>query len=283
MAANAVAFISARVRLFAVPVLIRLKVGNLLAEGFHLGNNPRRLGVEGHLVGTNLEYDFNGRAKVGFSFLQVRDVDLSAIGDEIAEKLKTYDFRADVYPTENLALSGELALQRGGDRFHGEGWWVQAKYTFNLSNLLFKPTIAYRYAVTTGDDPNTSDLEGFFVLAYGFTDYETWFQGEITGNWILDNSNQHTHLVLVTAELLDSLTFTGAYLNIGLDEPGALGAGIFSDDFGNEMNLLLDWAATDHLTLTAAMASLFPGDAAKEFTGGGQTWSHFMFYASVSY
>ena len=258
--------------------LVRLTVGNLLAEGFYIGNNPRREGIRGEVAGGNLEYDFSGWAKIGATFLQVVDIDNPEPGD-LRDKLRTYDFRAEASPIDNLTLSGELALQRGGDIFDGEGWWVQAHYAFG--HVPFQPTLTYRYAVVTGDDPATPDDEGFEPLAYGFTDYEQWYQGEITGNWIFSNTNQRTHLIKGSAALTDRLTLTGAWLNIQLDEPAELG--VSSDNFGNEINVFLDWSVNDHLFLSAAAATLFPGDGAEQFTGGDRTWSHFMFYASVSY
>jgi len=258
--------------------LVRFNAGNVLAEGFYLGNNPRRGGIKGDIAGVNLEYDFSKRAKIGFAYIDVAEVDDAEIGD-IGEKLRTYDFRAEGKPTENLTLSGEYAFQDGAGLFEGEGWWLQASYGF--ANTRFKPTLTYRYAVVTGDDPLTAEAEGFEPLAYGFTDYEQWYQGEIVGNWIFANTNQRTHLVKGSLSLTETITLTGAYLNIKLDEPGALG--VTSDDFGDEFDFFLDWEATDRLFLSAAVAILFPGDGAKQFTGGDDTWSHLMLYASYSY
>lgn len=88
-------------------------------------------------------------------------------------------------------------------------------------------------------------------------------------------------MVKGSASLTDRLTLTGAYLNITLDEPGALG--VVSDEFGDEFDVFLNWGVNDNLSLSAAVAMLVPGDAATQFTGGTRTWSHFMLYASFSY
>jgi len=257
--------------------LVRLEIGDARVEFFHLGNNPRRGGIKGELVGGNLEYDIEGLATVGVTYLDIVDVDDADIGN-IAEKLRTYDFRADVFPIENLTVSGEVALQRGGDFFRGEGWWGQAQYAF--ANTRFAPTFSYRYAVVTGDDPSTPESEAFQPLAYGFTDYEQWYQGEIAGNWTFANTNQRTHMVKASVSLTDNLSLTGAWLNFTLDEPGDLG--VISDDFGDEFDLFLDWSPMEYVSLSAAVATLIPGDAARQFTGGGRTWTHIMFLATFS-
>ncbi len=255
--------------------LVRFTVGNLLTEAFYLVNNPRRGGIEGAIAGVNLEYDFSGRAKIGATYIDVVDVDDPQVGP-VGEKLRTYDFRAEATPLENLTLSGEYAFQNGAGLFEGKGWWLQPSYS--LDDAPLKPTLAYRYAVVTGDDPNTADSEEFKPLAYGFTDYAQWYQGEITGNWIFGNTNQRTHLVKGSISPIESITLTAVWLNIKLDKPGALG--VASDNLGNEFDVFLDWQVNDLLFLSAAMAILSPGNGAKQFTGGADTWSHFMLYAS---
>ena len=46
-----------------------------------------------------------------------------------------------------------------------------------------------------GDDPDTIRDEGFNPLAYGMSDWGTWFQGEIIGEYVLANSNLFSYLV----------------------------------------------------------------------------------------
>jgi anaerobic ribonucleoside-triphosphate reductase len=118
-------------------------------------------------------------------------------------------------------------------------------------------------------------------LAYGFTDYGQWYQGEITGNWIFGNSNQKTHMIKGSATLTDSVSVTASWLNFTLDEPGQIG--VSDEAFGDEIDVFLDWQATDRLFLSAVAAVMIPGDGAEQFTGGDKTWSHIMFYASVAF
>jgi hypothetical protein len=259
-------------------VLARVQKGKLLVEGFWLGNNSGRSGVKAHVGGGNAEYAVSEKATIGVSYIEVGHFDDPVLAN-VAEQLKTYDVRATVAVTDQLTLSGEYALQRGADHYRGDGWYAQAGYTF--AGLPLAPTLTYRYAVVTGDDPGTPQNEGFIPLAYGFTDYAQWYQGELTGNWIFGNSNQKTHMVKAAAPLSEAVTVTGSWLNFTLDDPRQLG--IQADDFGNELDVIVDWAANDHLFLSAAAAVLIPGTAAKQFTGGDKAWAHFMLYASVSF
>ncbi len=258
--------------------LVRLKQGDLLLEGFWLGNNPGRAGIKAHVGGVNAEYDISERASIGATYVEVAHFD-DPVTANTAEELKTYDVRAAIDVSDRLTFSGEYALQEGAGFYEGQGGYLQGRY--KLDSLPFEPTITYRYAVVTGDDPSTPQNEEFVPLAYGFTDYGQWYQGEITGNWIFGNSNQKTHMVKGSATLTDTVSLTASWLNFTMDEPGQIG--VDDEAFGDEVDIFLDWQATDRLFLSAAAAVMVPGDGAKQFTGGDETWSHFMLYASVAF
>ncbi|MEH6759054.1 MAG: hypothetical protein V7676_16310 [Parasphingorhabdus sp.] len=258
--------------------LVRVKYDNLQVEGFYLGNNPGRGGIKAHVGGVNAEYSIPDRFSIGATYIQVAHFDDPLLANT-AENLKTYDVRGSVNVNDQLKLSGEYAIQRGAAFYRGQGWYLQTDYT--VDSLPFTPTITYRYAVVSGDDPGTPQNEEFIPLAYGFTDYGQWYQGEIAGNWIFGNSNQKTHMIKGSAALSDKVSLTGSWLNFTLDEPEKLG--VTDSAFGNEFDLWLDWQASERLFLSAAGAVLVPQDGAKQFTGGSKTWAHFMLYASVSF
>ena len=258
--------------------LVRLQKDDLLLEGFWLGNNPGRGGIKAHVGGANAEYTFSDRASIGASYIEVAHFD-DPVSSDTAEELKTYDFRASARVSDQFTISGEYALQDGAGFYEGQGWYLQGEYT--LETVRFEPTLTYRYAIVTGDDPSTPQNEEFVPLAYGFTDYQQWYQGELTGNWIFGNSNQKTHMIKGSAALTDSISVTASWLNFTLDEPGQLA--VSDEAFGDELDLILDWQATDRLFVSAVAAVLFPGDGAEQFTGGDETWSHLMLYASVAF
>lgn len=258
--------------------LVRVQKGDLLLEGFWVGNNPGRGGVKAHLGGVNAEYDLSERASIAVTYVEVTHFDSPIIANT-AEDLRTYDARGSISINDRLTLSGEYAFQNGADFYEGNGWYGQADYT--VIGMPFEPTLTYRYAVVTGDDPSTPQNEEFIPLAYGFTDYGQWYQGEITGNWIFGNSNQKTHMFKGSAALSEKVSLTGSWINFTLEQPGQIG--VLDNAFGNEFDVFLDWQATDRLFLSAVAAVMVPGEGAKQFTGGDQTWSHLMLYASVAF
>ena len=55
-----------------------------------------------------------------------------------------------------------------------------------------------------------------------------------------------------------------------------------SDDFGDEVDLTVDWQATDRIYVSAVLAQLNPGDAAKQWTGGDKDWKYAMLSVSFT-
>ncbi len=93
-----------------------------------------------------------------------------------------------------LSLYGEFAYEENGGRAQAFGYALQAGY--RVDEWWGKPSFAYRYAYFSGDDPDTENKnEAFDPLAYGGSDWGTWFQGEIIGHYVLLNTNLKTHLV----------------------------------------------------------------------------------------
>lgn len=258
--------------------LVRLRSGKLLLEGFWLGKNPGRGGIKAHIGGANAEYELAEGISIGATYIEVGHFD-DPVAAPTAEELKTYNIRGSASVTNRLSFSGEYALQQGADFYGGVGWYVQGEYAFE--NLPLNPRLTYRYAVVSGDDPATAKNEQFIPLAYGFTDYGQWYQGEVTGNWIFGNSNQKTHMVKGAADLSQDVTLTASWLNFTLDEPGQIG--VADSAFGNEFDVFVDWQASEQLFLSVVGAIMVPEAGAKQFTGGDKTWAHLMLYASFSF
>lgn len=259
---------------FQESVVARLKSKTLLVEGFRLENNPRRGGTEGEAYGGNFEYSVADAATLGFTYIAV-DANLPDI-----DVLNVFSGRADWTVIKNVAVSGEYVHENNG-QIEADGWYGQISYT--AEQIPWVPVFTYRYAHFDGDDPNSAKSERFREVAYGYTDYGYWFQGEITGNYPLGNNNLISHLLRVKAQPREDLTLNVLYYNFSLDEPASLDPAVTSDDWGDEINLTADWAATDKLYLIGVFGALFPGDAAEQFVGGDDDWLYTMFYAAYSW
>ena len=112
------------------------------------------------------------------------------------------------------------------------------------------------------------------------SEWGTWFQGEIIGEYVLSNSNLFSYLVSVSSKPTKSLEMHLFYYHFTIDQPESLADNVTASHFADEIDLILDWQVLDSLSLSAVLAVAIPGEAARQFTGGNQTWVHSMLYAS---
>jgi hypothetical protein len=266
---------------FQNSALVKLESTTLKAEAFRLKNNPRSGGVQGEAYGANLEYTFPINVTLGGTYMVV-DPELTDTDD-----LDVYDVRASWELLEGLTLSGEYALEES-DQIDADGWYAQVAYSFG-DEAAWTPELSYRYAQFSGDDPDTADDELFREIAYGFTDYGSWYQGEIAGNYVLLNGNTTSHMLRAKVQPLEGVTVSLIYYNFALDQAGPFGEPeVTSDDFGQEYDLTVDWEATENVYVIGVFGVLQPGDAAEEWVTDGETytgdedWIYGMLYVSYS-
>ncbi len=242
--------------------MVSLDSTTLKAQIFRIKNNPRRGGQQGEARGANADYTFgDSGVTLGGSYLRVYAENNDGEAD-------VYDGRASWTLLPGLTLSGEYAYE-DGDTFTGKGYYAQALYEF--ADVAWKPAVSYRYALFNDE---------FNPLAYGFTDYGYWFQGEIAGNYPLYNNNLESNMFRVNAKPSESVTVNLFYYTFKLDD--AQSFGVASDDFGEEVDLTVDWQATDRIYVSAVLAQLNPGDAAEQWTGGDKDWKYAMLSVSFT-
>ena len=73
------------------------------------------------------------------------------------------------------------------------------------------------------------------------------------------------------------------YYDFTLDQQQVFGDPVSSDDWGDEIDLTVDWTATESILVIGVLGYSSPGDAAKEWTGGDKDWLYGMLYLSYSY
>jgi hypothetical protein len=260
---------------FKNSAIVRLSSKELLAEAFYLENQPRAGGIKGDVYGGNLEYHFTDSFTLAGTGMVVDPKYVAGEG-----KFDVYSGRVSWKPLPSLTLSGEYAHETNDLE---DGWYAQAAY--EAKGLPWSPVFSYRYAWLGGDDPNTVRPDGFRPIAYGYTDYGTWYQGEITGNYPLGNTNLISHMLRAKMQASEKLTLNLIYYNFTLDHPAALTGGgpVTSDDWGDEVNFIADWQATDKVYVIGVAGVLFPGDAAEQWVGGNDNWLYSMLYASYAF
>lgn len=194
---------------------------------------------------------------------------------------RVYNMRAYLQPfAAPLKIELELAREDNGEALDANAWYVMANYEFN--DTRWRPFLQYRYAFYEGDNPNTSVNEGFDPLFPGFQDWGTWWQGEIGGGYFLSNSNLKTHLLQLRIHPTEDISTGLLFFDFRLDQPGSYQGGVISSKLGQEVNLFLDWAATDLWSLSFIIARNQPGDAAEEAHNRTQALKYAMVYATFS-
>lgn len=260
---------------FAHSGLISFHTGPILFEAFYLENRTRSGATKGRAIGVNAEYKFKDKGlDFGSSWFRVIDRDSSHF-----PSYDVYSFRSGWEHDSGFEINGEYVGQsrHNVDAF---GWYIQP--AFQWKDVAWTPKISYRFAHFSGDDLHSSDDEGFKTTAYGSTDWGQWFQGEIAGNYPLDNSNLDSHMVRIELHPRDDVTLNFIYYNFKLDEKHIFGSPVKSHDFGDEIDLIVDWNATEYMSISGVLGWLSPDDAAKEWTGGNSDWLYSMVYVNFS-
>jgi hypothetical protein len=253
--------------------MVSLDSKTLKAQVFHLKNNPRRGGNQGTGNGANVEYTFGEAVTLGATYMNI-DPDESDF-----DNVDVFDGRASWTALPGLTFSGEYAHEKNDEipctgvgqtncRIDDYGYYAQALYQF--ADVAWKPAFTYRYAEF---EPNFNDI------AYGYTDYGYWFQGEIAGNYPLANVNLKSNMLRAKLEPMEGIVVNVFYYNFKLVNPSDFG--VSSDDFGDEVDLTCDWQATSHIYTFAVLGVLKPGNGAQQWVGNDKDWVYGMI--SVSY
>ncbi len=225
-------------------------------------------------TGLTLDYAFSPDASIGGSLATLESDTASR------DEMRIYDIRGSIKPfaaasgpalLQPLKLDGELVVEdREDNQNTGRGWYVAASYLW--ADLPWKPEVTYRYS---------SFDEDYDVLFYSATDWGSWFQGEITGEYDIFNENLDVHMARLKVKPVDSLAISLFYYNFNLHKPEAMG--VTSDDYADEWNLTVDWTVNKHLSLYWVGAYSIPDSGAKERFGDDQDWKTMMVWASIRY
>jgi hypothetical protein len=253
--------------------IVKLKSGNWKSDlvYFEADDNPN---TDTRLGGITLDYTF-GESIGGIGggiYTLASDI-------ETRDSMNVFDIRFSLFPFEAIEaadllkpvkLEGEYVHEDNGDLVDDSGWYLSAGYQW--AEVPWKPTLTYRYA---------SFSENYDPLFYGFNDWGYWYQGEVLGEYVLSNRNLDSHMVKLNVKPLESVSASLFYYKFKLHDAAA--AGLHSDDFAEEWDLIADWTATEHVTVSAVAAYVSPDKAAREYTGGDDGWSYGMLYGSISF
>lgn len=265
--------------------LIRLNTGPIHADAFYLKGDQDQEHSE--LVGGNFEYALEGVGTLGATYFNIVDSEDKLL---LRKGLKVASLRAQEISIPGipaLSLRGEYVRQwgeEGGIETDAYGWYAEAAYS--LADVLpWSPTLSYRYSAFSGDgNPDDSNNKSFDALFFGAgRGWGTWFQGEITGEYLLFNSNNNVHMVHLNVAPTESVSAGLIYFNFTLDKANYFGTPVDDKDFANEVNAYVDWSVTDHVYVGAVAGLGWAGPAAEEVFGDDDTYQLAEFVVTVTY
>ena len=272
---------------FQRSLLARIDYRALHSDLFFLEADPDS--DEPALAGGNFEYQFTRGGHAGLLYLHILDTDTPRLfgvreGMNVLSA-RINDVRLAALP--QVGWWGEATRQFGDGRFgriDASAWYAEAIYHFE--HLPWQPRLSYRYAWFSGDpNPRDRTRRDFDPLFYGFDkrSWGTWFQGEVTGGWLLFNNNQRNHLVHLAANPHPHVTVGMIGGTFSLVEDNYRGVPVTQRHFGDEFNLYTDWSINKNLILSAGYGVMFPGQGAVQGVGDDETFHLFEMGLYFSY
>jgi hypothetical protein len=197
-----------------------------------------------------------------------------------AATLDVYSARANWRAASGFGLAGEY-VDETSSQIKATGYYGEVSYAAMKNS--WSPVFSYRYAHFDGDNPATPVDERFREIAYGYTDWGSWYQGEITGEYALGNGNLVSQMVRVKMQPKEDLTLNVMYYKFTLDQPASFG--VTDKNWGDEINFTVEWAVNERVYVIGVLGALMPGDGALQYAGGPRDsdWTHGMLYVSYSW
>jgi hypothetical protein len=260
--------------------IAKLTTHGVEARGVYLepNDNPHS---DTKLYGLDLQWSNEDFGSVGGGFYHIFDSRI-----DTRDGMNIYDIRADLTPLRGketlpgLTLKGEFTYEDNGNTQEGFGYYGELGYDFG-ETLPWTPYVSYRYAHFSGDDPSSTKDQNFDPLFYGSSDWGTWFQGEILGEYVLLNQNLNSSTIRVAASPTEDLKLNLLYYYFWLDD--ADGLGTEGSSFADEVDLTADYTLNDHVSFSLVGGVANPRNGASNFTGGNNLWSYGMLYASIAF
>lgn len=263
---------------------LRLTLGDWLFDAFHLKldddpDSHTRVG------GSRVEYAFRDwivkDMTSGVMYFNVYESD-----DPARDGLNGFYFYQDATPVPPLpdfryttSFVAEMNSAAVGNA-QAYGWYIAPAYT--VSQLPWSPQASYRFASFSGG--GTRNFDSLFT---GLSDWGYWFQGELLGEWVLPNSNLKSHMVrlkLTPNDLFTLNLFYYKFLLADLEESfGATTMRVGSHQLADEVDAILDIAATNWWSMTATFTLAVPNTGFREATGGSATWINSMLYTNFNF
>jgi hypothetical protein len=189
---------------------------------------------------------------------------------------------------DNLKLFGEFVIERGKSELtgvdnDGNAWYIEGNYRF--AAVRWTPTVFYRYSHFSGDEAGTTrneEYRGLFFTIFK-RDWDTWYQGEVTGEMHLFNQNQVTQMAKIKVCPRADLSLGFWYYTHELDTPQYFGTPVTDTDWADEINLGVEYYPSDKLYAYWGFAWGHPRQAAVDVFGGRDDTLIVQMFLSYTY
>ncbi|MCA3596980.1 MAG: alginate export family protein [Methylobacterium sp.] len=274
--------------------LLQARYNNTKMEAFYIDPDELpEVDSRTKLIGVNLETRLPGGFDIGAMYLYVPQskFDYYTASDVFSRQgLQVYNARMRWQPNPagaGLFLAGEAGLQRN-DRFdmRAYAWTAELGYSF-AATLPWSPTISYRYASFSGDDPSTKRFERWDPLLSG-DNGERWVQG-INHFKIFQNSNLSTHRIQMRLRPFQSIELVPQFWLFTADRTTNLGGNpafsfVQGRYLGAETNLTVKWFISPKLMLQGHVAATFPSTTVRKTIGASpDPWISTMVFLRASF
>jgi len=276
--------------------LARFHYNNTVFEAFYLDPDELPLLDTGStFAGVNLEFEPLQNLKVGISYLTSPDSEFNYFGPTgsvvgTREGLRVWDARFSYTPNGPAAsgpfFGAEFARQTNENfDMDARAGWAEIGYSF--PQAAWSPTISYRYAHFTGDDPDTATYERWDPLLSGLSG-EAWIQSANHFK-VVQNSNLISHRLQARlrpspkVELVPQLWafYADSKTNVG----GNPALTFLSDrEYGFESMVTAKWFVNRNLYVHGHVAYTWPGDAVDAPTANdADGWLSTMLFVRYSF
>jgi hypothetical protein len=274
--------------------LLTLRYNNTKLDVFRV--DPDELPVintDTVINGVNLETRLDGGWSLGTSALQVPRSTFSYYTPTAVysrQGLQVYDARFRWQPrAQGQAgpfVTGEGGIQRNANfdmrayAYSGEAGWV-------FADAPWAPTLSYRYALFSGDDPATPAYERWDQLLSGGNG-EQWVQG-INDFKVVQNGNLVAHRFQLRFRPTPTIELVPQFWIFRADSLTNLGGNpalsfLGSKDYGKEINLTVKYMPSRNLFVQGHVAVTFPGDAVTlAFGSKPPPWTSTMLFVRYAF
>ena len=199
---------------------------------------------DARVVGVNLETTKKDAfGTFGVMYVEIIDDDFALAGMQVAS-IRGADIK--IPGIDQLKFFGEFVIERGeceltGGNNDGHAWYIEGNYQFTESP--WAPKFYYRYSYFSGDESGSNDNEEYRGLFFTIfkRDWDTWYQGEVTGEFHLFNQNQITQMAKVKIYPRADMSLGLWYYTHDLDTPQYFGTPVTDTDWAEEVNFGVEY------------------------------------------